>query len=82
MSSKNGKFDSEELYKLSSVAERFGKGYAKNILVASDLDNMADKRSVTYLRERAGEMGITIIDSIRKMNVNELDKRLKNAIFW
>lgn len=81
ISCKNGKFESEELYKLSSVAERFGGKYAKKVLVVSDLDNMSDARTVKYLRARAKEMDIVIIDGLNHMSDNSLEKKLKNAIF-
>lgn len=80
ISCKNGKFESEELYKLSAVADRFGSGYAKKILVASDLESTADLRTVRYLKERASEMNITIIDGAHRMSLQKLAKLLRKAI--
>lgn len=81
ISCKNGKFDSEELYKLSSVAQRFGGKYSKKILVATDLAHTADTQTVAHLRARAEEMGIVIIENVQRMTDNELDKALRRAIF-
>lgn len=81
ISCKNGKFESEELYKLSAVADRFGSGYAKKILVASDLESTADFRTVRYLKERAYEMNITIIDGAHRMSTQKLTKLLRKAMF-
>ncbi len=81
ISCKNGKFESEELYKLSSVAERFGGKYAKKILVATDLLYADDMQTVRYLKARASEMGIKIIENVQRMNDAEFEKVLKVALF-
>ena len=81
ISCKNGKFESEELYKLSSVAQRFGGKYSKKLLVATDLAHTADAQTVAHLRARAEEMGIVIIENVQRMTDNELDKALSRAIF-
>lgn len=60
ISCKNGRnFKSDELYKLSTVAERFGGQYAKKVLVATQLPEM--KESGEAIVNRAAEMGITVI---------------------
>ncbi len=81
ISCKNGKFESEELYKLSSVAGRFGVKYAKKILVATDLENALDRRTIEYLKARAREMNIAIIDGVQRMSSAEFERILKIRLF-
>ncbi len=76
VSCKNGYFDSNELYKLSSVAERFGGKRAKKVLVTSSISSLG--RSANYIRERAADMGITLIDNIKTLSESELSKRLSS----
>ena len=59
VSCKNGNIEKEELYKLNSVATRFGGKYAKKVLVATALDNSS---SSNYLRQRARDMGIRLVE--------------------
>lgn len=75
ISCKNGNFKADELYKLTTVAERFGGKYAKKALVASALeDDEWDK----ILKQRAQDMGIVVIDKKDVMNDNALKKKLEN----
>ena len=76
ISCKNGFFDANELYKLSSVAQRFGGEYAKKVLVASSLKKLGN--SAGYILERARDMDITVIDGITEMSDQELERRLVN----
>lgn len=59
VSCKNGCIDKEELYKLNTVATRFGGKYAKKVLVVTSLDK---SDSSNYLRQRAEDMGIRLIE--------------------
>ncbi len=61
VSCKNGNVDVDELYKLNTVAHRFGGKYAKKVLVASGFE----KTSPVFLK-RAAEMGIKVFDNIEK----------------
>ncbi len=74
ISCKNGFFDSNELYKLNSVAERFGGKLAKKAIVASSLS--AHSRSANYIRERAEDMGIALIENAATSSDSEIQKRL------
>ena len=74
VSCKNGYFDSNELYKLSIVAERFGGRYAKKAIVASSLSQLG--KAGQYIRERADDMGITIIDDVRTSTDEELVRQI------
>lgn len=76
ISCKNGEFDTEELYKLSTVAQRFGGGYAKKVLAVSDLEKMGTKGE--YLRARAEDMGIRILDNVAELDNVELDRLLRS----
>ena len=81
ISCKNGRFESEELYKLYSVAERFGTRYAKKILVATDLEHAVEARNAEYLKARATEMNIEIIDNVHRMSDTEFEKVLRIKLF-
>ena len=70
ISCKNGDFDIEELYKLNSVSMRFGREYAKKIIVSTALDSMGSKAN--HIRERATDMDIRIIDDAHLISHKEL----------
>ena len=75
VSCKNGAVETEELYKLGSVADEFGGRYAKKVLVASALDN---SRSDDNLRQRARDMDIRIIEPL-KMSDAQFAEKIRNA---
>lgn len=70
ISCKNGDFDIEELYKLNSVSMRFGREYAKKIIISTALDSMGSKAK--HIRERATDMDIRIIDDAHLISHKEL----------
>ncbi len=70
VSCKNGMVDSDELYKLSTVAKRFGGKYAKKILVISKFEP-----DMSFM-ERAAEMGIKVIKNVRYLKMTDLAKKL------
>lgn len=74
ISCKNGYFDANELYKLSSVANRFGRKYSKKILIASE----PAKQTNAYktICSRAADMGITIIDGVDNMSDYDLMQKI------
>ena len=76
ISCKNGIIRSEELYKLSTVAERFGGPYAKKVLIATSLQYLGEAGE--YLRQRAKDMNIKVIEDVQDMDDAELAKKLKN----
>ncbi len=78
ISCKNGSVDTEELYKLNAVAQRFGGRYAKKVLVATSLDSMG--KSGEYLRSRAKEMNVRIVEGVQYMTYQELVHTVSN--FW
>lgn len=77
VSCKNGKFKSDELYKLHTVTSRFGNEYAKKVLVTSQLERLEDRRE---LRARMGDMGIRPIDDVDAISDEEFDRDLKNIL--
>lgn len=56
VSCKNGRVSSDEIFKFSRVAERFGGKYAKAYLIASVLENDAQ------IKSRAKDMNVTVIN--------------------
>lgn len=76
VSCKNGSCSIDELYKLSQVAEQFGGKYACKALVTANFE----KNGITadYIRARAKDMGIRIIENINRMQKSEIEKELKN----
>lgn len=76
ISCKNGTFNIDELYKLSSVANKFGGRHAKKVLVATDLERMGEQAK--YIRARARDMKIRIIENTHKLSSSEFDRALKS----
>ena len=74
VSCKNGRFDANELYKLNTVAERFGGKYAKKVLVSTSLDHLL---SSVLIRSRMENMKILNVEDIDNMTADELEKSPK-----
>ncbi len=84
ISCKNGEVDTDELYKLGTVAGRFGNRYAKKALVLTsffdkDDRNYAGDGTVNYMRSRAKDMHIRLIENVHKMSDAEFAKALRNV---
>lgn len=79
ISCKNGKFSSDELYKLSSVANRFGIGYSYKIIVTTDIQYALNDMGHILL-QRASDMGIRVIDNVHEMSDNEFSEALEAAM--
>ena len=77
VSCKNGIVTSEELYKLDTVAKRFGGKYAKKVLIATSVDS-SGKTAGKYLRQRAIDMGIRLIENIQLLDEETLVRKMKN----
>lgn len=75
VSCKNGAVEEEELYKLSTVTDRFGGKYAAKVLVGTTLGRGG--RSKRYLLERAEDMGIRVIEGVHEMSREEFMRRLR-----
>jgi len=76
ISCKNGGTDDQELYKFNTVADRFGEKYAKKALVVNGLPQRSSKAE--YLRQRARDMGITLIERVQDMTEQQLQAELDN----
>ena len=77
VSCKSGVVTSDELYKLNTVAERFGGKYAKKVLVAASLSEMGEAGE--YIRQRAKDMKINLIEDIQDMSDEKLKKKLRTV---
>lgn len=75
VSCKNGSVDMNELYKLNTVAERFGGAYSKKILIATALD---DSLQSEHLRVRAKDMNIRLVENLQSMTESELKKAFRS----
>ena len=76
ISCKNGMTDTDELYKLQTVANRFGGGYAKKVLITTCLRK--NERRLESLKQRAKEMKIRLIENVHSMSFEEFKNKLKN----
>jgi hypothetical protein len=75
ISCKNGKsITNEELYKLNTVAERFGRRYAKKVLITTSVAEMGEPG--LYLQQRAKDMDIKLIDHVQDLTDEEFGKKL------
>lgn len=77
ISCKNGMVKEEELYKLSTVADRFGGKYTRRVLCATYLGK--SEGSNAYLRQRAADMYISLIENIHTMSDAEIEAKLRTA---
>lgn len=77
VSCKNGSVDDDELYKLDTVADMFGGKYAKKVLVATALGS--DEYS-EYLRQRAKDMGVRLVENIQNLSDSELNKTVRSFL--
>ena len=76
ISCKNGTIDTEELYKVQTVAERFGGPYARKVLICTTWGSMNEHKQAT-LRDRAREMGIYILEGVHRMSREEFSEALR-----
>lgn len=78
VSCKNGAVEEEELYKLNTVAERFGGKFAKKVLVGTTQGRGG--RSKRYLLERAEDMDIKVIEGVHEMPREEFARQLRALV--
>lgn len=81
ISCKNGTIDTEELYKVQTVAERFGGPYARKVLICTTWGSMNEHKQAT-IRDRAREMGILILEGVHKMSREEFSEALRKLPDW
>ena len=75
ISCKNGLVAEDELYKLNTVATRFGGEYARKVLIATYIDKRPG--SLKAFRQRAKDMKIELIEDVHMLNDLEFAKQLK-----
>lgn len=75
ISCKNGRVGDDELYKLETVANKFGSLYAKKILVATYINKSAN--SLKAFKQRATDMGIYIIENVHSMDAKLIAQKIK-----
>lgn len=75
VSCKNGNMDPDELYKLETVAQRFGGEYARKVLIAPMVDDLGDKGD--YIRARAKDMDIRVVYDFDRMTYEEMKREMK-----
>ena len=76
VSCKNGAFDANETYKLTSVAERFGGADAKKVIVTTAIDKLYGKAD--HLRARMQEMGIRGVENVDEVSDAEFERVLRS----
>ncbi len=78
VSCKNGDVKEDELYKLSTVTQRFGGPYARKMLIATDIG----KKDVGLeaFRLRAKELGIYLVAHAAKMTAEQWQKAFREAM--
>lgn len=75
ISCKNGAVDDEELYKLDSVASRFGGRDAVKVLVATYMGDLRGRSDAfDRFRRRAADMGIKLIFDADSMDKTSLER--------
>jgi len=79
ISCKNGNIGEEELYKLSTVAERFGGPYARKMLIATDLDRKNYYGNQAFI-QRASDMGVYLVTDAGELKPEEWKQIFKNAM--
>jgi hypothetical protein len=70
ISCKNGNIGEEELYKLHTVADRFGGPYAKKMLIATDLDQKSPSANRAFI-QRAWDMDIVLVTDAAELSREE-----------
>ncbi len=76
VSCKNGQVETDELYKLSSVADRFGASYAKKAIFISDLPNGGSFDD--FFLTRAKDMNIQVIRDTASRPEKDLIRIIEN----
>lgn len=78
ISCKNGNVQTEELYKLYTVAEKFGGKYVKKILVKGG--EFGPDKEQRFIVQRARSHGIHLIEAVRNMTDLQIKQSLRNIL--
>lgn len=79
ISCKNGNIGEEELYKLHTVAERFGGPYVRKMLIATNLDRKTPTANRAFI-QRARDMGIFLVTDADELSKTEWADIFQNAM--
>ncbi|MBQ8803378.1 MAG: DUF1887 family protein [Tyzzerella sp.] len=79
ISCKHGEIGEEELYKLNTVATRFGGKYARKMLIATKLEKKSVASMNSYM-QRAKDMGIILVPNAGELTKKEWKERLKRIV--
>lgn len=79
VSCKNGTIGEEELYKLHTVAQRFGGKYAKKMLIATDMDQGSVSSNRAFI-QRAWDMDIFLVTDAAELTPEEWESVFKQAV--
>ena len=79
ISCKNGDIKDDELYKLKTVAERFGGPYAKKMLIATELERKGAMSLKAY-RQRAKDMGIYLVTDAAALTAKDWQRIFREAM--
>lgn len=79
ISCKNGNIDDGELYKLNTVADRFGGPYARKMLVATDLDQKSPAANRAFI-QRAWDMDILLVTDAAQLTQEEWQQIFQKAV--
>lgn len=79
ISCKNGSIGEEELYKLHTVASRFGGPYARKMLIATDLEQKSPAANRAFC-QRAWDMDIFLVTTAAELSKTEWQEIFKRVI--
>lgn len=85
ISCKNGNVETDELYKLDAVADRFGHEYAKTALASTiffDEDHYSydGDMAAKNLKNRADDMGIRLLSKLHQVSAGRFEKQLAGLV--
>ena len=76
ISCKNGRVEDDELYKLETVANRFGGIHSKKFLIATYLNKRP--KSLAAFMQRAEDMKIFLINDVHLLSEEKFKRTIKN----
>lgn len=79
ISCKNGDIGDEELYKLHTVATRFGGPYARKMLIATDLDRKSAAADRSFV-QRAWDMDIFVVTDAAELSREDWARTFRTAM--
>lgn len=77
ISCKNGFYNENELYKLNTVAYRFGGPYAKKVLVSTYYGQLNEDSKACFA-QRASDMGIELIEGVHELSEEDFRRKIRN----